>query len=78
MQSGIDVCAPSIEPKMKRLHDSLGENDVRRYAAIEFTKLGHGRVEYISKALQCELKTIRRGLAKREASADLDISRVQH
>jgi hypothetical protein len=32
---------------MKRLYNSLAEDDRRRYAAINTTKLGHGAVNYI-------------------------------
>src|ERR1700722_19194783 len=73
----MDAYAPRIERMMKRLYDSLAENDRRRYAAIESTKLGHGGVEYISRVLQCDPKTIRRGLAELEETADLDTSRVR-
>ena len=38
----MDAYAPRIERMMKRLYDSLAEDDRRRYAAIESTKLGHG------------------------------------
>ena len=58
--------APGIERMMKRLYDSLRENDRRRYAAIEATKLGHGGVEYIAQVLQCDPKTIRQGQADLE------------
>ena len=44
----MDAYAPGIERMMKRLFDSLSENDRRRYAAIEATKLGHGGIEYIA------------------------------
>ena len=44
----MDAYAPEIERKMKRLFDSLSENDRRRYAAVEATKLGHGGIEYIA------------------------------
>jgi hypothetical protein len=47
----MDTYAPRIERMMKRLYDSLAEDDRRRYAAIESTKLGHGGVEYISSVL---------------------------
>src|SRR5208337_2784031 len=57
----MDAYAPRIERMMKRLYDSLAEDDRRRYAAIESAKLGHGGVEYISSVLQCDPKTIRRG-----------------
>ena len=56
----MDAYPPRIERMMKRLYDSLAEDDRRRYAAIESTKLGHGGVEYISRALRCDPKTIRR------------------
>jgi hypothetical protein len=73
----MDVYEPRIERMMKRLYDSLAEDDRRRYAAIESTKLGHGGVEYISTVLHCDPKTIRRGLAELEQIADLDTSRVR-
>ena len=44
----MNAYTPGIERMMKRLFDSLRENDRRRYAAIEATKLGHGGVEYIA------------------------------
>ena len=54
----MDAYARRIERMMKSLYDSLAEDDRRRYAAIESTKLGHGGVEYISRVLQCDPKTI--------------------
>ena len=48
----MDAYAPRIERMMRRLYDSLAEDDRRRYAAIESTKLGHGGVEYISGVLR--------------------------
>ena len=62
---------------MKRLFDSLRENDSRRYAAIEATKLGHGGVEYIAHVLHCDPKTIRQGQAELEGTDDLDTGRVR-
>jgi len=53
---------PQIEQSMKTMYCSLREKDRRRYAAVEATKLGHGGVEYISKLLGCDPKTIRQGL----------------
>jgi hypothetical protein len=55
----MDAYAPEIERAMKRLSDSLGENDRRRYAAVEATKLGHGGIEYVARLLGCDPKTIR-------------------
>jgi hypothetical protein len=73
----MDVYAPGIERMMKRLFDSLRENDRRRYAAIEATKLGHGGVEYIARVLQCDPKTIRQGQAELEGTDDLEVGRVR-
>ena len=73
----MDAYAPGIERMMKRLFDSLRENDRRRYAAIEATKLGHGGVEYIARVLGCDPKTIRQGQAELEGGDDLDTGRVR-
>ena len=62
----MDAYAPEIERVMKRLFDSLGEKDRRRYAAVEATKLGHGGVEYVAHLLGCDPKTIRLGLGELE------------
>ena len=76
-EGSMDAYAPEIERRMKRLFDSLSEDDRRRYAAVETTKLGHGGIEYIAQLLQCDPKTIRRGLAELDEAADLDTSRVR-
>ncbi len=68
---------PEIERMMKCLFDSLRENDRRRYAAIEATKLGHGGVEYIARILGCDPKTIRQGQAELHEEDDLDTERVR-
>ncbi len=73
----MDAFAPEIERMMKRLSDSLRENDRRRYAALEATKLGHGGIEYIARVLQCDPKTIRQGQAELNAQDDLDTGRVR-
>lgn len=73
----MDAYAPGIERMMKRLFDSLRENDSRRYAAIEATKLGHGGVEYVARVLQCDPKTIRQGQTELEAPEELDTRRVR-
>jgi predicted ArsR family transcriptional regulator len=73
----MDAYSPAIERLMKRLFDSLEENDRRRYAAIEATKLGHGGIEYIAQILQCDPKTIRRGLAELEGTDDLNLGRIR-
>jgi hypothetical protein len=50
-----------IEQTMRSFSLSLHENDRRRYAAVEAAKLGHGGIEYISKVLGIDPKTIRQG-----------------
>ena len=57
--------------------DSLRENDRRRYAAIEATKLGHGGVEFIARVLGCDPKTIGQGQTELEEGDDLDTGRVR-
>ena len=66
-----------MERLMRRLFDSLKEDDRRRYAAIEAAKLGHGGVEYIATVLGCDPKTIRRGLTELEGEAELDTGRTR-
>jgi hypothetical protein len=41
----MDAYAPDIERMMKRLYDSLTEDDRQRYAAIEAAKPRHGGTE---------------------------------
>ena len=64
-----------VERMMKRLFDSLNEGDRRRYAAIEAAKLGHGGIDYIATVLDCDPKTIRRGLEELEGGDDLNTGR---
>ena len=73
----MNIYAHEIKRKMKRLFDSLGEDDRRRYAAVKATKLGHGGIECIAQLLQCDPKSIRRGRLELEEAADLDTSRVR-
>ena len=73
----MDAYAPEIERVMKRLYDSLGEKDRRRYAAVEATKLGHGGIEYVARLLGCDPKTIRQGQSELEGTDDLDSGRVR-
>jgi hypothetical protein len=73
----MNAYAPDIERMMKRLYDSLRENDRRRYAAVEATKLRQGGVEYIARILGCDPKTIRQGQRELEQEDDLDTGRVR-
>lgn len=71
----MDAYSSEVERMMRRLFDSLRENDRRRYAAIEAAKLGHGGIEYIAGVLGCDPKTIRFGLGELKGADDLDAVR---
>lgn len=73
----MEAYSPTVERMMKRLYRSLRENDRRRYAAIEATKLGHGGIEYVARLLCCDAKTVRQGIAELEAEDELDSERVR-
>jgi len=73
----MDAYPSTVERMMKRLSRSLRENDRRRYAAVEATKLGHGGIEYIARLLRCDPKTVRQGIAELEAEDELDPERVR-
>ncbi|MCG8046076.1 MAG: hypothetical protein JAY75_19680 [Candidatus Thiodiazotropha taylori] len=51
-----------VKSHMLRFYRSLNERDRRRYAAVEAIKLGHGGIEFISKLLNCDQKTITSGI----------------
>jgi hypothetical protein len=65
------------ERRMKTLYDSLSENDRRRYAAIEASKLGYGGQTYIGQVLGCDHKTIQRGLEELDHPPDLPPGRIR-
>ncbi len=73
----MDKYCEDIERKMKHFFDWLSEKDRRRYAALEALKLGHGGVEYIARLLQCDPKTIRRGIQDLDQPADPAADRVR-
>jgi hypothetical protein len=60
-----------IERMMQRLYGSLNERDRRRYAAVEAAKLGHGGLDYISRVLGCDPKTIHQGQVELEGQDQL-------
>jgi hypothetical protein len=47
---------------MKEVYRNLSEKDKRLYAAVEALKLPHGGISYISELLECDRKTIQRGI----------------
>ena len=69
--------AVDVERHMKWFYQSLSEKDRRRYAAIEAEKLGYGGVDYVSRLLGCDPKTIRQGREDFEAAADPVPDRVR-
>lgn len=54
--------SPTTEAAMRHLFDSLNERDRRLYAAAEAVKLGRGGLLYLTHLLDCDSKTIRRGI----------------
>lgn len=62
----IEPYSPEIETSMRDFYRSLSEKDRRRYAAIEAKKLGYGGISYISDVLQCNDRTIARGMDELE------------
>jgi hypothetical protein len=66
-----------VERMMKRLFRSLSEKDRRRYAAIEAAKLDHGGIEYMSRLLGCDPKTIDQGLQDLQQAEDPAGERVR-
>jgi len=73
----MEAYAREVEQKMKRFFDWLSEKDRRRYAGIEAAKLGHGGVEYITRLLGCDPKTVRQGLQELEEPTDPADTRVR-
>jgi len=64
-----------VEDQMVKFIRSLNERDRRRYAAVEAAKLGHGGIEYVSRLLGCDPKTIGRGIAELQSEDDLTMDR---
>jgi hypothetical protein len=73
----MEAYSADVEAKMKRLFGWLSEKDRRRYAAVEAAKLGHGGVEYVSRLLSCDPKTIRQGLEDLDQAEDPAAARVR-
>ena len=73
----MEAYSAEVEAKMKTFSGRLSEKDRRRYAAVEVAKLGHGGLEYISRLLGCDPKTVRQGLADLEAPEDAAGGRVR-
>jgi len=52
----------TIEEGMQLFAATLNERDLRRYAAVEALKLGHGGIGYISQLLNIDPQTISKGI----------------
>ena len=73
----IQAYSPEIESQIFNFYNSLSEKDRRRYAAIEATKLGYGGVTYIRSILQCDDRTITRGLQELDSELSNESSRIR-
>ena len=60
---------------MIRFYNTLNERDRRRYAAVEAVKLGHGGIAFISQLLNCDSKTISRGINELKSEDQLNSDR---
>lgn len=58
--------ALEAEEAMQMFAATLNERDLRRYAAVEALKLDHGGIKYISRLLNIDPKTIRKGIKEIE------------
>ena len=56
--------SPVIKEQMFCFYQLLSEKDRRLYAATESLKLGHGGISYIARVLNCDRKTIHRGISE--------------
>lgn len=65
----------AVEGQMVKFFRSLNERDRRRYAAVEAVKLGHGGIEYISRLLGCDPKTISHGITELSTEEEFAIDR---
>lgn len=73
----IEPYHPEVEAQMRNFYQSLSEKDRRRYAAIEAKKLGYGGVSYICRVLQCNDRTITRGMRELETALPENEKRIR-
>ena len=66
-----------IEVQMRNFCQSLSEKDRRRYAAIEAKKLGYGGISYICQVLQCNDRTVKRGMSELEDTLPDNENRIR-
>jgi len=77
-QKTIDYPA-ATQKQIKKFYRSLSEKDKRRYAGIEALKLGRGGIVYIADLLECDRKTVRKGIEelKRMSKRNVDPKRIR-
>jgi hypothetical protein len=73
----IEPYPPEIEAQMRNFYQSLSEKDRRRYAAIEAKKLGYGGISYVCRILQCNDRTIMRGMGELETPLPENEKRIR-
>lgn len=67
-----DRFEPHIEHQMKDFYNSLSEKARRRYAGVEAMKLPYGGIQYIAQVLDCNEKTVTKGMEEVAQLADGD------
>ncbi len=66
-----------IETQMRNFYQTLSEKDRRRYAAIEAKKLGYGGISYICHILDCNERTVKRGMSELENTLPDNENRIR-
>lgn len=67
----------SIEETMIVLFTMYSEKDRRLYAAAEALKVGYGGISYISKLLNCDRKTISKGIRELDCLEIIEKDRIR-
>lgn len=78
--TGLSVRFPysaSIEQQMITFYRLLSEKDKRLYAATEAVRLGYGGITYIAGVLNCDRKTIYRGISELENPNEVPKDRIR-
>jgi len=67
----------SIEQRMVLIYTFFSEKDRRLYAAAEALKLGYGGISYVSRVLDCDRKTILRGIYELDHPESIEKDRIR-
>lgn len=54
----------ALQEYMQLFAATLNERDLRRYAAVEALKFGHGGINYIAKLLKIDPDTVSKGISE--------------